>query len=151
MLKKSVLIPTFTFLLGLGLAYGFMTGSVNQVTVNDVKKPLYWVAPMDANYRRDAPGKSPMGMDLVPVYETENSAEPAGTVSISSQIENQLGVKTAQVVFEPLNQVLDVAGFLQYDDTSVQHYHSRTNGWVEKLYIYSVGDKINQGQYHTLT
>ncbi|MFT5591764.1 MAG: Cu(I)/Ag(I) efflux system membrane fusion protein [Oceanicoccus sp.] len=146
MLKKSVLIPTFTFLLGLGLAYGFMTGSVNQVTVNDVKKPLYWVAPMDANYRRDAPGKSPMGMDLVPVYETENSAEPAGTVSISSQIENQLGVKTAQVVFEPLNQVLDVAGFLQYDDTSVQHYHSRTNGWVEKLYIYSVGDKINQGQ-----
>jgi Cu(I)/Ag(I) efflux system membrane fusion protein len=23
---------------------------------------LYWVAPMDANYRRDKPGKSPMGM-----------------------------------------------------------------------------------------
>ena len=29
---------------------------------------LYWVAPMDPNYRRDKPGKSPMGMDLVPVY-----------------------------------------------------------------------------------
>lgn len=28
------------------------------------KKPLYWVAPMDVNYRRDKPGKSPM--DLVP-------------------------------------------------------------------------------------
>ena len=27
------------------------------------EKPLYWVAPMDANYRRDEPGKSPMGMD----------------------------------------------------------------------------------------
>ena len=23
------------------------------------KQPLYWVAPMDANYRRDKPGKSP--------------------------------------------------------------------------------------------
>ena len=33
------------------------------------KEILYWVAPMDANYRRDEPGKSPMGMDLVPVYE----------------------------------------------------------------------------------
>ena len=29
--------------------------------------PLYWVAPMDDSYRRDKPGKSPMGMDLVPV------------------------------------------------------------------------------------
>ena len=29
---------------------------------------LYWVAPMDPNYRRDKPGKSPMGMDLIPVY-----------------------------------------------------------------------------------
>ena len=31
------------------------------------KKPLYWVAPMDPNYRRDEPGLSPMGMDLIPV------------------------------------------------------------------------------------
>ena len=29
---------------------------------------LYWKAPMDPNYRRDEPGKSPMGMNLVPVY-----------------------------------------------------------------------------------
>jgi len=27
------------------------------------KEVLYWVAPMDVNYRRDKPGKSPMGMD----------------------------------------------------------------------------------------
>ncbi len=30
---------------------------------------LYWVAPMDPDFRRDKPGKSPMGMDLVPVYK----------------------------------------------------------------------------------
>ena len=30
---------------------------------------LYWAAPMDPNYRRNKPGKSPMGMDLVPVYK----------------------------------------------------------------------------------
>ena len=38
---------------------------------------LYWVAPMDANFRRDEPGKSPMGMDLVPVYADEVDASPA--------------------------------------------------------------------------
>ena len=42
------------------------------------KEILYWVAPMDPNYRRDQPGKSPMGMDLVPVYEEEGEEkEPA--------------------------------------------------------------------------
>jgi Cu(I)/Ag(I) efflux system membrane fusion protein/cobalt-zinc-cadmium efflux system membrane fusion protein len=35
------------------------------------KKIKYWVAPMDPTYIRAEPGKSPMGMDLVPVYEEE--------------------------------------------------------------------------------
>ena len=38
------------------------------------KKILYWVAPMDPNYRRDGPGKSPMGMDLIPVYDEGGGA-----------------------------------------------------------------------------
>jgi RND family efflux transporter MFP subunit len=41
------------------------------------RKIKYWVAPMDPNYRRDKPGKSPMGMDLVPVYEEETPAPAA--------------------------------------------------------------------------
>jgi Cu(I)/Ag(I) efflux system membrane fusion protein len=43
------------------------------------KKPLYWVAPMDPSFRSDKPGKSPMGMDMVPVFE--DSAAP-GTQSL---------------------------------------------------------------------
>jgi Cu(I)/Ag(I) efflux system membrane fusion protein len=39
------------------------------------KEILYWVAPMDPAFRRDEPGKSPMGMDLVPVY-AEEKKEP---------------------------------------------------------------------------
>ena len=41
------------------------------------RKIKYWVAPMDPNYRRDKPGKSPMGMDLVPVYEEETPTPTA--------------------------------------------------------------------------
>ena len=45
------------------------------------REVLYWVAPMDANYRRDEAGKSPMGMDLVAVYADEVDGQP-GVVSI---------------------------------------------------------------------
>lgn len=35
------------------------------------RKIKYWQAPMDPTYIRDEPGKSPMGMDLIPVYEDD--------------------------------------------------------------------------------
>ena len=60
-------------------------------------KPLYWVAPMDPTYRRDEPGKSPMGMDLVPVFENAGSDDGAGVVSISPVVQNNLGVRTELV------------------------------------------------------
>jgi RND family efflux transporter MFP subunit len=41
------------------------------------RKILYWVAPMNPAYRSSKPGKSPMGMDLVPVYEGEAPPAPA--------------------------------------------------------------------------
>ena len=45
--------------------------------MSDDSQPLYWVAPMDPDYRRDAPGKSPMGMDLVPVYADQGQTDEA--------------------------------------------------------------------------
>lgn len=37
------------------------------------REPLYWVAPMDPTYKSDKPGKSPMGMDLIPVYAKDSA------------------------------------------------------------------------------
>ena len=68
------------------------------VASDNEKKPLYWVAPMDPDYRRDEPGKSPMGMDLIPVYAQPDAATEVGpgTVLISPQVVNNLGVRTAE-------------------------------------------------------
>ncbi|MGY0581090.1 MAG: heavy metal-binding domain-containing protein, partial [Paraglaciecola chathamensis] len=41
---------------------------------NQQREPLYWVAPMDPNFRKDKPGKSPMGMDLIPFYGNQSGA-----------------------------------------------------------------------------
>ncbi|MEQ9568495.1 MAG: heavy metal-binding domain-containing protein, partial [Pseudomonadales bacterium] len=64
--------------------------------MSDDREPLYWVAPMDPNYQRDEPGKSPMGMDLIPVYADEvgDKDEGVGTVRISPDVVNNLGVRT---------------------------------------------------------
>ena len=63
------------------------------------RKIAYWVGPMDPSYRRDEPGKSPMGMDLIPVYEGEESGSSDGqpALRINPAVVNNIGVRTELV------------------------------------------------------
>jgi len=110
--------------------------------------PLYWQAPMDANYRRDEPGLSPMGMPLVPVYDesSEGLENGAGLVTISPQVENNLGVRTAVVEFKPLNIAINTVGYVGFDEDRLIHIHPRVEGWLEQLYVKSEGESVQVGQ-----
>lgn len=112
------------------------------------KEPLYWVAPMDPNYRRDKPGKSPMGMDLIPIYEEDAGGADAGpgTVKISPDVVNNLGVTTAAASKAQLHSVIQTVGYVGYDEDQLVHIHPRVNGWLEKLYIKAAGDPVKEGQ-----
>ena len=112
------------------------------------KKPLYWVAPMDPNYRRDKPGQSPMGMDLIAVYEkaVDSADEGPGTLKISPEVINNLGVRTADAVLSSLQFDVRTVGYVQYNQDQVVHIHPRVEGWVEKIYIKAEGDPVEKGQ-----
>ena len=106
------------------------------------KNILYWVAPMDANYRRDKPGKSPMGMDLVPVYENEGEGIE---VKISPAVVNNMGVRTSKVERGPLWRRIETVASVDYDESRLSHIHLRTEGWIEKLAVRSEGERIKKG------
>jgi Cu(I)/Ag(I) efflux system membrane fusion protein len=108
------------------------------------RTPMYWVAPMDPTYRRDAPGKSPMGMGLIPVYENDESS--AGTVRISPEVINNLGVRIAPVEYRTLPTQIRTVGYVQYDEDRLVHIHPRVEGWIEKLYVKASGDPVEAGQ-----
>ena len=112
------------------------------------KKPLYWVAPMDADYRRDKPGKSPMGMDLVPVYPEDSGGitEGPGTIEISPEVVNNLGVRTARVERRALHTTIRTVGYVQYDEDRLIHIHPRVEGWIERLYVKAAGDPVAKGE-----
>ena len=114
-----------------------------QLATSDESPPLYWVAPMDPTYRRDGPGKSPMGMDLVPVYESSGNA---GEVSISPVVENNLGVRTARVEMGPLHTAIRTVGYVRFDEDRLLHMHPRVEGWIEELNVKTEGEFIKEGQ-----
>jgi len=109
------------------------------------RQVLYWVAPMDPEYRRDEPGKSPMGMELVPVYADEVDEAP-GVVAIDPTIVSNLGVRTAKAQRGPLSRRIDTVGYVAYDEDTVQHVHTRVDGWIEKLATKASGDPVSKGQ-----
>ena len=106
---------------------------------------LYWVAPMDPNFRRDKPGKSPMGMDLVPVY-ADNSSPSAGTVEIDSNVIQNFGVRSESVTYGRLDREIETVGYVEYDENALQHIHTRVDGWIEKLSVKAEGDPVSKDE-----
>jgi len=111
------------------------------------KKIKYWVAPMDPTYIRDEPGKSPMGMDLVPVYEEEDGEkEPSSTIRIDPVTVQNMGVRTALVQKKPLVKYIRTFGNIRTDETKLYEINSKFAGWIEKLYVQSEGEVVKEGQ-----
>lgn len=69
--------------MGLSLYHFVYIEKTNKLENELSDNPLYWVAPMDPNYKSDKPGKSPMGMELIPVY-AEKSDSLGVTISPKS-------------------------------------------------------------------
>lgn len=128
-----------------GLLIGRNTGPGEMPAGEMQREILYWVAPMDPNYRRDEPGKSPMGMDLVPFYADEVDAQP-GVVAIDATMVNNLGVRTSAAVSGSLSRRIETVGYIGYDEDTLQHVHTRVEGWIEKLATKASGDPVEQGQ-----
>lgn len=108
------------------------------------KKILYWRAPMDPNEIYDKPGKSKMGMDLVPVYEDE--AIGSGIVSIDPAVVQNMNVKIALVEKKSLSSEVVTNGVLTTNEKTEYIVTTRVNGWVENLYINYTGQPVNKGQ-----
>ena len=123
---------------------GLKAGMIDPKTGKKIK---YWVAPMDPTYIRNEPGKSPMGMDLVPVYEEEGEAkEPTSTIRIDPVTMQNMGIRLGKVQRKPLVKDIRAYGNITYDETKIYTVNTKFNGWIEKLYVNFEGDKVKKGQ-----
>ena len=135
--------------LGCGIAggvFGERFYSASTMSLEDTgPEILYWVAPMDANFRQPGPGKSPMGMDLIPVYAGEEKSGDPSEVKLSAVETNSIGVRTATARIDEISQRIETVGFVRYNEHNTSHVHTRVNGWIEKLNVRAVGDRVEEG------
>ena len=111
------------------------------------KKIKYWAAPMDPTYIRNEPGKSPMGMDLVPVYaEDGDEKEPASTIRIDPVTIQNMGIRLGRVERKPIVKHIRAFGNITSDERRIYAVNTKFNGWIEKLYVNFVGETVKKGQ-----
>ncbi|EOA6593820.1 TPA: efflux RND transporter periplasmic adaptor subunit [Vibrio vulnificus] len=153
---KTLQVATIALLVGGAVGFAAnsylsghdMSAMASTSSAQSSNEPLYWVAPMDPNYKRDKPGKSPMGMDLIPVYADDlaGANDKPGTVKIDPSVENNLGVKTAAVELAKLSPRIETVGYIAFDESQLWQTNVRVSGWVEKLYINAVGEQVKKGE-----
>jgi Cu(I)/Ag(I) efflux system membrane fusion protein len=107
-------------------------------------KILYWRAPMDPTEIYNHPGKSKMGMDLVPVYEGQE-AGGAGSIAVSPVVRQNMNLRTAPVERRDLAVAIRSFGKVTYAQDREFSINTKISGWIEKLYVNTAGQPVRAG------
>ncbi|UJF20368.1 efflux RND transporter periplasmic adaptor subunit (plasmid) [Vibrio sp. SS-MA-C1-2] len=146
---KKIITSTLLVAFGALLSYGsniYLSQHTDHGAMAEKsKKPLYWVAPMDPNFKRDKPGKSPMGMDLVPVYEESGSNSQLGDVKVNSTLQSNFAIQTAVVTEGAIVKTVNTVANVEFNDDLISHIHPRVAGWIQNLEANSLGMEIKKG------
>ncbi|HET6969615.1 MAG TPA: efflux RND transporter periplasmic adaptor subunit [Phenylobacterium sp.] len=107
------------------------------------RKILYWYDPMLPAERHAGPGKSSMGMELIPRFADEGAAEP-GTRIDPTRLQ-ALGVRTALVERGELPSGVTAPGTIEFNERDVAVVQARAGGFVQRVYGRAPGDVIAAG------
>jgi RND family efflux transporter MFP subunit len=111
------------------------------------RKILHYRDPQDPKYTADKAGVNPeTGNTLEPVYAESTAALPPGTIRVPVERQQLIGVKFATAEMTDSAETIRTVGTVAYDETRVEHVHTRIDGWVEKVFVNFIGDFVKQGQ-----
>jgi membrane fusion protein, copper/silver efflux system len=118
------------------------------------RKILYWHDPMHPAYKSDKPGIAPdCGMQLEPVYAdglgSAESAEagslmPPGTIQVSPEKQQLIGLKAAQVKMVAGQHTIRVLGRVVPDENRIYRINASTDGWVREIFPITTGSLVKK-------
>ena len=110
-------------------------------------KILYYRDPKAPDFKSDKPGINPeTGSDLEPVYENDPAAMPMGTIRVSPEKQQVIGVKFGEVTPGAGVHSFRSVGKVTMDETRFSKVQTRIEGWIEKVYVDFTGKLVEKGQ-----
>jgi membrane fusion protein, copper/silver efflux system len=119
------------------------------------RKVLYYVDPMNPAHTSDKPGKAPCGMDMEPVYadmtlgaasNLELASLPPGTIKVSPEKQQLIGVRLATAEKKGLTHNLRLLGKVATDETRIYRINATVDGWITKTRPVSAGSHVKKDE-----
>lgn len=120
------------------------------------RKILHYVDPMNPAFKSDKPGIAPCGMALEPVYADSRdsvmngsfvrASMPPGTIRISPEKQQLIGIKITTVEKAPWSHTLRVLGRVTPDETRVYRINAAVNGWIDNVLPVTTGSLVKKNQ-----
>lgn len=150
--KSAYLFAATTLAVGLGGGYWIAgeqaatptPGQPHVASASQERKVLFWRNPMNPAITSPVFMKDDMGMDYLPVYEegTPAAVAVAGTVRIDPVTMQNIGVRTVVAERRPLAHLIQVPGRVEVDESRISHVHSKSEGWIEQMFVHNTGDPV---------
>ena len=101
----------------------------------------------------EVPGKQGMqgmeGMKGMPGMEAKAPGgvpAPSGAVAVPAVTRQLIGVRSAPAVSAALEEEIRTVGTVDYDERGLTQVNLRVSGWVQEVFVYSVGRPVRKGE-----
>jgi RND family efflux transporter MFP subunit len=132
---------------GMKLEPVYADGGPSAAPAGAERKVLYYRDPKDPNYKAQLPGLNPeTGSELAPVYADDISTMEVGTVQITPEKQQLIGVKYGQVEAGGGSRTIRAVGKVAIDETRIGHVHTKLEGWIDKVFVDFTGKLVEKGQ-----
>ncbi|WP_299781905.1 efflux RND transporter periplasmic adaptor subunit [uncultured Formosa sp.] len=153
-MKRNIIYVALALIVGLFLGYVLFGTSEVTVETHDDHEHLFeatsnemWTCAMHPQIMKTESGDCPIcGMDLIPV-QTDGSGLTAQQFKLTENAEALANITTSVVgESETDQQHLKLSGTIQVNADKQFILPAHYNGRIEKLYVTSLGQKVNKGQ-----
>lgn len=144
--KQQALLVSFALLIALAAGTaGYLLAGGNGVRTSQEsgRKILYWYDPMLPDERYPGPGKSSMGMELIPKYADEGEGEG---VRVSSAMAQNLGIRVVRAEIRDIASSVPAVGRVELDERLIAEVQTLTPGFVESLAVRAEGEPVGRGR-----
>jgi len=124
----------------------------HKATPEEAVAETQYQCPMHPTIIRDQPGSCPIcGMDLVPMAKRDargaESAVPGlAAVSIDPEHRRRMGLRLGRVEMRELSREVRTSARVLVDETRQHRVTAKIEGWVDKLYVSTTGQRVKQGE-----
>jgi len=115
-------------------------------TPSSERKILYFRNPMGLPDTSPVPKKDSMGMDYIPVYADEGGGTVPGTVAISPERIQMLGVRTEAASLRSMAHAVRAVGTVAADERRIGVVNPQFEGWIEQLHVSTTGQTVRRGE-----